>query len=450
MSLHPTQPALHPVEVLGLGQSPRHERTELDHLIQEADLLLAGERILNQYTDFHGERVMLKAPLASPLERLDQAWEAGRRVVVLVGGDPCFYGIGPLLVRRLGRENVRLHPGTTTLQAAAALLGIAWQDVPAFSLHGRDRTTPLFAALGRSQRVAVYTDERHTPAVLAEMLLERGADNFRMWVFEDLGLPSQNWDAYTLEQAAQTAQGAFSALNLVLLERVRESEVTLTLGMAVESYVHERGLITKPTVRAAALAALALEPGHLLWDLGAGCGSVGIEAGLLLPRGGVVAVEREERRTAMIRENVRRTNAFWVQVAHGLMPGCLEALPDPDRIFLGGGLGSSLGCSPESSHKSSSKSSPKNSLGNTQESGPDDVPENILETAWDRLKPGGKLVAATVLLGSMHRVKTFLERRGFDLEIVQIQAGDGVPLADDLRISAQNPVFLLSSHKPMS
>ncbi len=438
MSLHPTQPTRHPVEVLGLGQGPRHERTELDHLIQEADLLLGGERILNQYTDFHGERVVLKAPLASPLERLDQAWEAGLRVVLLVGGDPCFYGIGPLLVRRLGRENVRLHPGTTTLQAAAALLGIAWQDVPAVSLHGRDRTTPLFAALGRNHWVAVYTDEQHAPAVLAGMLLGRGADNFRMWVFEDLGLPSQNWGAYSLEQAAKRN---FSPLNLVLLERVRESEITLTLGMAVEDYVHERGLITKPTVRAAALAALSLEPDHLLWDLGAGCGSVGIEAGLLLPRGGVVAVEREEHRVAMIRENVRRTNAFWVQVVHGLMPGCLEVLPDPDRIFLGGGLGSSLGCSPESS--------PKSSLGNTQESGPGVVPEDILETAWDRLKPGGKLVAATVLLGSMHRAKTFLERRGLDLEIVQIQVGHSVPLADDLRISAQNPVFLLSSHKPM-
>jgi precorrin-6B C5,15-methyltransferase / cobalt-precorrin-6B C5,C15-methyltransferase len=442
MSLHPVQSARHPVEVLGLGQSPRHDRTELDHLIQEADLLLAGERILNQYEAFHGERIVLKAPLASPLERLDRAWEAGHRVVVLVGGDPCFYGIGPLLVRRLGRENVRLHPGTTTLQAAAALLGIAWQDVPAVSLHGRERTVPLFAALGRNHRVAVYTDEQHAPAILAGMLLERGAENFQMWVFEDMGLPSQNWGVYALEQAVERA---FSPLNLVLLERVREPEITLTLGMAVEGYVHERGLITKPTIRAAALAALALKPDHLLWDLGAGCGSVGIEAGLLLLRGGVVAVEREKRRVAMIRENVRRTNAFWVQVVHGQMPGCLEALPGPDRIFLGGGLASSLGSSLGSSPKSSSR----NSLGNTQESGPDDVPEDILETAWDRLKPGGKLVAATVLLGSMHRAKTFLEHRGLGLEIVQVQAGHGAPLADDLRINAQNPVFLLSSRKPL-
>ncbi|PTN34466.1 precorrin-6y C5,15-methyltransferase (decarboxylating) subunit CbiE [Desulfonatronum sp. SC1] len=438
MSIHHVQPIRHPIDVVGLGQGPRHGHAELERLIQEADMLAAGERIQADFPNFRGERVVLKAPLASPLERLDQAWEAGRRVVVLVGGDPCFYGIGPLLVRRLGRENVRLHPGTTTLQAAAALLGIAWQNVPAVSLHGRDRTASLFAALGRNHRVAVYTDERHAPAVLAGMLMERGADNFRMWVFEDLGLPSQNWGAYSLEQAAGRA---FSPLNLVLLERVREPEITLTLGMAVEDYVHERGLITKPTIRAAALAALALEPDHLLWDLGAGCGSVGIEAGLLLPRGGVVAVEREERRVAMIRENVRRTNAFWVQVVHGQMPDCLETLPHPDRIFLGGGLGSSLGCSPQNSPRSS----PRNMQGRD----PGDVSKDILESAWDRLKPGGKLVAATVLLGSMHRAKTLLEHHGLGLEIVQVQAGHGAPLADDVRISAQNPVFLLSSRKPM-
>ena len=400
-----------------MGQSLNQLPPSTTHLLRKADLLVAGERIQAAWPDFSGRRMMIKAPLNQLLDELAREIHAGSNIVVLVGGDPCFYGIGPLLVRRLGHENVRLHPGTTTLQAVAAQLGVSWEDIPTVSLHGRDRIELLFTALARNTKVAVYSDERRTPAILAAMLLERGAENFRMLVFENLGMEGERAGTYSLDQARSLA---FSALNLVILERVRAPEVVLTLGMAESAYVHEHGLITKRVVRSAALAALALEPDNLLWDLGAGCGSVGIEAGLLLPLGGVVAVERDERRAAMIRENIRRTNAFWVRVVHGLMPKCLEALPEPDRIFLGGGLGGE------------------------QEGGKD-----VLETTWDRLKPGGSLVAAVVLLESLHRAKSFLERHGLELEISQIQAGHSVPLASDLRFSTQNPVFLLSSRKPL-
>ncbi len=369
---------------------------------------------MTEFPDFPGERLVIKAPLSSILEKLDQARDAGRRVVVLVGGDPCFFGIGPLLVRRWGRENVRLHPATTTLQAAAALLGIAWQDVATVSLHGRNRATPLFAALGRHSWVAVYTDHVHPPATLAAMLLERGADNFRMWVFENLGLADQRWGMFPLEEA-QT--NAFSPLNLVLLERLQEPKIRLTLGMSEHDYVHEQGLITKPMVRAAALAALSLEPENLLWDLGAGCGSVGIEAGLLLPAGGVVAVEKEARRVAMIRKNVRRTNAFWVHVLHGRMPDCLTYLPEPDRIFLGGGLSQG---------------------------------DSLLETVCTRLRPGGRLVAALVLLESLEQVRVHLDRLHWPVELLQVQASHATPLAGGVRLNALNPVFLISSRKPDS
>ncbi|TVQ97040.1 MAG: precorrin-6y C5,15-methyltransferase (decarboxylating) subunit CbiE [Desulfovibrionales bacterium] len=408
----PNTPCL--VDIVGLGQDRPADHDRCHQVIQAADVLVAGERILTEFPDFSGERIVIKAPLSSVLEKLDQARDAGRRVVVLVGGDPCFYGIGPLLARRWGRENVRLHPATTTLQAAAALLGIAWQGVATVSLHGRNRTTPLFAVLGRHPWVAVYTDHLHTPAILAAMLLERGADNLRMWVFENLGLADQRWGMFPLEEA-QTH--VFSPLNLVLLERFQEPEIRLTLGMSEQAYVHEQGMITKPMVRAAALAALSLEPENLLWDLGAGCGSVGIEAGLFLPAGGVVAVEKEARRVVMIRKNVRRTNAFWVHVLQGRMPNCLPGLPEPDRIFLGGGLSQGDG---------------------------------LLETVCTRLRPGGRLVAALVLLESLEQVRGHLDRLHWPVELIQVQVSHATPLAGGVRLNAQNPVFLISSRKPDS
>lgn len=410
-----------PVHVLGLGQNitdlhPGHAR-----LVRAADVILGSERILAAFPGLRAERIILKAPLEPILEQVALAAADGRRVVVLAGGDPCFHGIGPLLARRLGREQVALSPGTTTVQAAAALLGIAWQDVAVVSLHGRDDDAPLFNNLARRVRTAVYTDADNTPSAVARRMLERGARDFAMWVFEDLGSPGQRWARFSLEDARGKS---FSPLNLILLERLQEPEIRLTLGMRDEAYVHEQGLITKRAARAAALAALRLEPADVLWDLGAGCGSVGIEAGLLLPGGEVLAVERKERRAEMIRENVRRTHAFWVRVVQGPMPGCLAGLPGPDRIFLGGGLAGGP---------------PDDQAGGNY----------VLEAAWDRLKPGGRLVAAAVLLDSLHRVRTFLEQHGHDPEIIQVQASHAAPLAGGMRLCAQNPVFLVCSNKPL-
>lgn len=410
-----------PLHVLGLGQDLTDLPSARQRLIQEAELIAAPQRIQAALPEIPAQRILLNAPLEPILERLAEEAARGRRVVVLVGGDPCFYGIGPLLFRRLGRERVVLHPGTTTLQAAAALLGLAWQDAAAVSLHGRDDDAPLYNSLARHEWVAVYTDETHTPASVARRMLERGVRDFAMWVFENLGLPGQRHGKFSLEQAREQT---FARLNLVLLQRVQEPLIRLRLGTDDQAYVHERGMITKRMTRAAALAALRLEPENVLWDLGAGCGSVGIEAGLLLlPRGRVVAVEREERRAAMIRENVCRTHAFWVQTVRGAMPDCLPALPGPDRIFLGGGLGDAA-------------------------DGRRADGDRLLEAAWELLKPGGRMTASTVLLHSMHRVQTFLEHHGRDLEVIQLQAGHAVPLARDLRLCADNPVFLVCANKP--
>jgi len=402
-----------------LGQNLADLPPAWQRLIQTAEVIVAAERIQAVFPELHAERMLLQAPLEPILERLAQAAAQGRRVMVLVGGDPCFYGIGPLLARRLGREHVVLHPGPTMVQAAAALLGIAWQDVAVVSLHGRDADATLFSRLARYAWVAVYTDDNNTPSAVARHMLERGARDFAMWVFEDLGLPGQHHGKISLEQACEQS---FSRLNLILLERLREPEIRLSLGLDDQAYVHEQGLITKRMTRAAAVAALRLEPADVFWDLGAGCGSVGIEAGLLLPGGHVLAVERDVRRAAMIRDNIRRTHAFWVQVVQGVMPDCLALLPEPDRIFLGGGLGG----------------------GSIDEQADSD---HVLKTAWNRLKPGGRLVASTVLLQSMHRVKTFLEHHGRDLEVIQVQASHGIALARDLRLCAGNPVFLVCGNK---
>ena len=170
--------------------------------------------------------------------------------------------------------------------------------------------------------------------------------------------------------------------------------------------------MTKATARAAAIAALRLEAGHTLWDLGAGSGSVSLEAAALLPFGRVFAVERLPARAEMIFANRRNCGAWQVEIVEGESPACLADLPDPDRIFIGGGIKGSL------------------------------------PAACARLKPGGRLIINCVLQSSLQSALDHLTGLGWPVESVLLQASQGEPLGESFHFTAQNPVFILAAEKP--
>ena len=207
------------------------------------------------------------------------------------------------------------------------------------------------------------------------------------------------------------------------------------LGLPDDLYRHAAGLITKWPVRAAAIAALRLFPDATLWDLGAGCGAVGIEAASLLTRGQVLAVEKNPERAAMIAENAARLHAFNVETVLGEMPGCLENLPSPDRIFIGGGLGPG----PDQADRGVKAQRPR-----SRKVGGDAV----LREAVKRLIPGGRLVVAAVLLSTLESARRALTDGGLTVAVDQIQVATGAPLAGDTQLKAHNPVFLIRADKP--
>jgi precorrin-6Y C5,15-methyltransferase (decarboxylating) len=168
-------------------------------------------------------------------------------------------------------------------------------------------------------------------------------------------------------------------------------------------------------VRLAALGRLQPKNGHTLWDIGAGSGSLSLEASLVIREGRILAVERDESRAAQIETNIVGTGAFGVEVILDTAPACFQRLPDPDLIFLGGGAGQG---------------------------------HYLLDEAWSRLRPGGRLVASLVLLGSLQAVLDWARAKGLQPELTQIQVSRSAPLQGDLRLAARNPVFLLSLDKP--
>lgn len=400
-----------PVQVIGAGLTEGHMCRHVYDVMRSADVLVAGRRMLSRYVAHPAEKIEIASPLSDVFAAIERVLAIGLRVVVVADGDPLFFGIGRRLVEALGAERVRIHPGITALQAAAALLKMPWEDVPAVSLHGRDDWTPLWAALTRRPRVAVYTDPTNTPAVVARRLLERGANDFAMHVLENLHEPEERVGRYGLADAASRE---FSSLNLIVLERERGPELPLRLGLPDELLAPD-GLITKAPVRAASLSALALPEGGTLWDLGAGSGAVSIEAAAIMERGRVLAVERQPERMARIRENIRRTHAFRVEPVEGDMDEMIPGLPEPDRIFFGGGL-----------------SRDARSLG----------------LACERLKPGGILAANLVLLDGLTRAKGYLDSLGWDVSVTQISCCRSQPLAGDARLEGMNPVFILRGVKP--
>lgn len=399
------------VHVVGLGLNHIDLPLSASQAIKEAEFLVGGERLLDVFKDHPAEKIPIKSPLSVVIKRIKKEALSDNKVVVLADGDPGFFGIGKHLIESLGAESVIISPNVTTLQAAAARLKIPWDSIQTVSLHGRDDLWPLLRALVSNDWVAVYTDERFNPARVADELLERGVDIFTMWVFENLGQEGEEIGHFKLSEAAKRT---FYPLNFILLERHKSPEIPLHLGLEDNLCLHQKGLITKREIRAMGLSALEIQPHHIVWDLGAGCGSVAIEASVLAHDGIVFAVERNPARVELIRQNIRRIGAYTVEMISGEMPECLERLPEPDRIFIGGGIRKDTG---------------------------------VLETATRRLRPGGRLVIHLVLMGSLSRARDYIMDLKWPVSISQIQVARSQILAGDQHLKALNPVYILSTTK---
>ncbi|GFK92860.1 Cobalamin biosynthesis bifunctional protein CbiET [Fundidesulfovibrio magnetotacticus] len=407
---------LPPLHVIGLGMGEPLAPAAQEAL-ESAQALAGGARLLERFPGPPGERVPLKAPLFQALDRLEALRGKGLRVAVLADGDPLFYGIGATLLERFGPDGLRFFPAVTSVQAACARLGLPWQDLPAVSLHGRHDTGPLFHALARQGRAAVLTGPESAPDALARLLLERGLDHAVLDVLENLGSPGERVRRLT---PAQAAGERFAALNVAVVRAPEAPQGPPRLGIPDEDYESRGGLITKWPVRACALAALGLAPGMTVWDVGSGSGSVAVEASALAGPGQVWALERDPERHAMILRNVRRFGAWSVRAVLGEAPGAFADLPDPERIFLGGSLG-----------------------GDSLEGAA------VLDEACRRLRPGGRVVAAVVLLGSLALLRERFAALGWPTRTLQAQASLGQPLAGDERLAALNPVFIVRADKPL-
>ncbi len=355
----------------------------------------------------------------------------GRTVAILATGDPLCHGIAAWLAGKLAGERnspPEILPNVSTLQLACARFRQPWQDIKIASCHSKDAGEwfvgatpehglyPALRAIALHTHVFLFTGPENNPARVARALQMAGyaSDEITLSVACRLQRPDEQlFPTLTLDAAASTD---FPEPNVVLVERKPTAGMP-SFGLDDLEYIQrspEKGLITKQEARALSLAKLRIRPDATVWDIGAGSGSVGLEAARLAPHGHVWAIEKNDGDAANARANAAHFRISNYSLFDGKAPQHLDRWPDPDAVFIGGSGGELAA---------------------------------LIELILGRLKPGGRLVMNFVTLENLATATTALQAIGAAWEVVQLQASRSQPILDMHRMAAQNPVWIVTASK---
>ncbi|MEE3633610.1 precorrin-6y C5,15-methyltransferase (decarboxylating) subunit CbiE [Pseudomonas sp. AL 58] len=352
-----------------------------------------------------------REPWPSPFSLTPLLALRGEAVCVLASGDPMLYGVGASLARQVAASEMTVLPAPSSCSLAAARLGWALQDVVTLSVVARP-VAAVAAHLYTGQRLLVLSNDASSPAALAELLRARGFGASRMVVLEHLGGPLEHQH----EGHANTwSNPDVAALNVVAIDCQADPDaprLSPLAGLPDSAFRHD-GQITKRDVRAITLARLAPQPGELLWDVGAGSGSIGIEWMRAHPSCRALAIEADEGRQQLIEHNRDALGVPGLQLIRGRAPHALAGLEQPDAIFIGGGV----------------------------------TREGVLQHCWNQLRPGGRLVANAVTLQSEATLADWRERHGG--ELTRIHIAQAQPLGEFDTWRQALPITLLDLVKPL-
>jgi len=389
----------------------------------EVELVAAPQRLLPELLQWYGLRERPTPRLVATdqpqelLATLRPALAAGQRALLLASGDPLWYGIGRVLLQAFPPQQLRFHPAPTCLQLAFARIARPWQDATWLSLHGRD-PEPLAAALQRRPpALAVLADPGAGGAETVRRLLRASGLEaaYGCWICERLGHPLERVRRLGAGEATPRDLDPLHLVLLVAEPPAAPAPAALPLfGLADGLWLQhpdQPGLMTKREVRIQLLADLDLPAEGVLWDIGAGVGSVGLEALRLRPALRLWAVERRAGAAALLAANAARLGVEPAGVVEGSAPEALAPLPDPDRVLLGGG-------------------------GRRRRA--------VLEAVLARLRPGGVVVVPLATVEALAELRPVLEGAGLTVAVSQLQVWRGAPLGDGTRLAPLNPVLVLA------
>jgi precorrin-6Y C5,15-methyltransferase (decarboxylating) len=384
----------------GLGRNARHA-------LLRASRIIGGQRQLDLLpVCIRGERQLWPSPfsLESMLAR------RGEPVCVLASGDPMFFGVGASLARQVPANEMQILPAPSSCSLAAARMGWPLHEVVTLSVVARP-IAALNAQLFSGVRLLVLSNDGQSPAAIAALLRESGFGPSRLSVLEHLdGAAERRIDGIANDWNDPTV----ADLNLTAIECIAEPNtphLSRLAGLPDSAFKHD-GQLTKRDVRAITLARLAPIPGELLWDVGAGSGSIGIEWMRAHPSCRALAIEADGGRQLLIEHNRDALGVPGLQLIRGNAPQALTGLERPDAIFIGGGV----------------------------------TREGVLDTCWAQLKPGGRLIANAVTLQSEMTLMAWREQHGG--ELTRIHIAQAQPLGEFDTWRQALPITLLDVTKP--
>lgn len=403
------------IHVIGLDVTGEPLSSEKRRYIEKADVLIGGKRQLEQASFFKGKTISITGDIDSLIDEIKSCIKKKLCVAVLATGDPLLFGIGNTLIQHFGVDAIEIHPGISAAQAALSRLGLKTDEAVIISRHGT-HTDDLARLLNHPTGV-ILTSNKHSPYEIIQELITRYPQT-KKWtghVCQCLGMETETIQSGQLEQLCSIK--TFRATNILVVQNpdpVSSIYVSAKFGLPDDAYEHDANMITHPEVRAVTLSKLKLGNAEILWDVGAGSGSVGIEAALINPYLKVFCIEKNTERVESITANAtkhRVNNVFTIE-GHALEE-CL-ALPAPDRVFIGGGG--------------------------------EDLPD-LLTLCYKRLSKEGIMVVNTVTIESFEIVCNFFRQINKEIECISIQISRLHSFAKYHTLKPENPITLFGIKK---
>ncbi len=407
----------------------------VSNYIKQADIVIGGTRTLELFQPYFSasaKQFDLTGKLAHIPQWIKTAQLNQQQVIVLATGDPLCHGIAKYIGERIEFDTCEIHPNVSTIQLACARIGLAWQDVKICSVHnkdsgdwkiGSDNKHSLYRLLQLTQqhdKLAVFTSPENNPNRIAKMLSIEGFDNdFTITVIENI--LHKNESIIGPIEINNVIDKKFADLNIVILQRCATKNQDTLFGNPDHSFKQrkpDKGLITKREVRAVSLARMQLQHNSIVWDIGAGSGSVGLEAARLCRNGHVYAIEKNSDDFTIAGQNkidMRITN---YSLVHAKAPEQLNSWPDPNAIFIGGSGGELA---------------------------------ELITLCLTRLLPNGCLVMNFVTIENMATAVDCLKKltASFNIEwdATQLSAARSKPILHMNRLQAENPVWIVTAQK---
>jgi precorrin-6B C5,15-methyltransferase / cobalt-precorrin-6B C5,C15-methyltransferase len=390
------------LSIVGIGEDGLQGLSAIARcLIDQADVIIGGDRHLAMLPpDDQRPKITWTSPISTSIEEIIR--RRGQCICVLASGDPLCYGIGVTLTRHIPLEEMTIIPAPSTFSLACAKLGWSLTETETLSLCARP-VSLLQSYIYPQAKLLILSEGENTPAIVAEVLTKRGYGGSKITVLEHLGGVRERivegmaatWDAKDIAPLNAIAVDCIADSGVIPLPRLP--------GLPDHAYHHD-GQLTKREVRAVTLSKLAPTPGQLLWDVGAGCGSISIEWMRTHPRCRAIAIEQNASRLNYIADNAAALGTPQLKIIHGKAPSSLKDLPTPDAIFIGGGV----------------------------------TAAGLFDVCWNALPPGGRLVANVVTVEGEQVLFQWYEQVGGSLTRIAIQRAE--PIGKFLGWRAMSPV----------